>query len=105
MVVLHVLSNDKKQVDEIAQLLVKEKLILSAVIQENLNSIQRGKEGEIVNKNQILITGKTKALLFNSIDKLLREKYPLTMPELYSIPIVSMDWKQADQLINETAKV
>ena len=49
--------------------------------------------------------GKTKALLFNTIDELLREKYPNNMPTLFSIPIVHMDWEQADELVKETAKI
>ena len=49
--------------------------------------------------------GKTKALLFNVIDQLLKEKYPHKMPIIYSLPIVHMDWEQSKELVNEVVKV
>lgn len=49
--------------------------------------------------------GKTKALLFNTIDELLKEKYKDNMPVIYSLPIVNMDWEQSKNLVNDVAKV
>jgi uncharacterized protein involved in tolerance to divalent cations len=105
MVLLHVVTNDIQQANDIVVLLVEKKLILNALIQENVVLRRLDHKKEISSEKQILIMGKTKALLFNPIDRLLREKYGYNMPLLYSIPIVSMDFEQADQLIKETAAV
>jgi hypothetical protein len=94
-----------EQADEIVLFLMNKKLILNPLVQENIVLKKLGENKKLISEDQILITGKTKALLFNIIDKLLREKYPDTMPLLYSIPIVNMDWEQADELIKETAAV
>lgn len=104
MILIHIVTESKQQADEITEFLINEKLILNAFITEDL--FHRKKTGEeISNVKSVLIMGKTKALLFNTIDELLREKYPNNMPTLFSIPIVHMDWEQADELVKETAKV
>lgn len=105
MVLLHVVSNDIQQANEIIEFLVNKRLVLNALVQENVVLKKRGDQNKIESEKQILIMGKTKALLFNTIDKLLLEKYGSKMPILYSIPIVSMDFEQANELINETAAV
>ena len=105
MVLLHIVSNNAEQANDIIEFLVSKKLVLNALVQENVILKKRGEQESIVSEKQILIMGKTKALLFNTIDKLLREKYGSKMPILYSIPIVSMDFEQANELINQTAAV
>ena len=47
----------------------------------------------------------TKGLLFDKIDRRLRGLYKQNMPVLYSVPIVNMDWEQADLLKAQTAKI
>ncbi len=104
MILIHIITDSQQQADEISELLINEKLILSAFITEEI--IHRKKVNDVVTSfKNILLTGKTKALLFNSIDELLREKYPNNMPTLFSVPIVHMDWEQADELVKETAKI
>jgi len=104
MILIHIVTDSKQQADEVSELLINEKLILSAFITEEI--IHRKKVNDVVTSfKNILLTGKTKALLFNSIDELLREKYPNNMPTLFSVPIVHMDWEQADELVKETAKI
>jgi uncharacterized protein involved in tolerance to divalent cations len=105
MVLLHIIVEEMDQALEIADFLVKEKLILNAVILEKVIARQAGEDGSFQSQNQILIMGKTKALLFNSVDEQLRAKYPQNMPVLYSLPIVNMDWEQSNELIQRTAKV
>lgn len=41
---------------------------------------------------------KTKALLFNHINLLLKQKYIENMPVLYSLPVLNMEFEQANQL-------
>lgn len=99
MIYLRLSSTSKVQIEEIATLLLQKHLIIDVNVKENIerwNLIE-----EVIQKNEIfLLTGKTRANLFPSIDQLLREKYPKNMPEIYSIPIVHMDWEQVDQLQN-----
>lgn len=104
MILIHIVTDNKQQADEISELLINEKLILSAFVTEEI--IHKKKVNEtITSEKNILITGKTKALLFNAIDEFLRDKYPNNMPTLFSVPIVHMDWEQANELVKETAKI
>ncbi len=105
MILIHIVPQQNSAADEIVDLLVEKKLILNAMIHENIRIRQKSKEGKIENIRRTLVVGKTKALLFNIIDELLREKYGNEMPVLYSIPIVHMDWEQAEELMEETEKV
>ncbi|CAN5412056.1 hypothetical protein BH23BAC1_BH23BAC1_34010 [soil metagenome] len=105
MILLHIITNEKEQAIEIVDYLVKEKLILDAIIMENITGRKRVGKGNFKSMDQTLIIGKTKALLFNTVDEQLREKYKKNMPVLYSIPIVNMDWEQANDLIKGTAKI
>ena len=105
MVLLHIVSNDVKQANQIADFLVENKLVLNAVFVEQVRTRKRGDNGNLLTENQTLIIGKTKASWFNDIDKKLRDRYGDKMPELYSVPIVNMDWQQADELVNETVSI
>lgn len=105
MILIHILTENKQQAGEITDTLLRDQLVISAVWLKEAVTYQRGDNGKPVNMNQTLIMAKTKALLFNKIDSLLRQKYPERMPILYSVPILNMDWEQADQLMNETIKV
>ncbi len=105
MILLHIITNQESQAVEIADFLMERKLILDPIIQEKIKSREGTKDGKFKTVHKTMMLGKTKSLLFCEIDKKLREKYPDNMPLLYSIPIVDMDWEQADQLISETAKI
>lgn len=105
MVLLHIITNSRDQAIEIVDSLSEEKLMLHGVIIEKLSGRKKGQDGTYQDVEQILVMGQTKALLFNTIDEQLREKYRQDMPVLYSVPIVNMDWEQSRELINETLKV
>lgn len=100
MILLHIISDQEEQANEIVDFLIEENLILEAVLLEKVSV--RKKEGST---NQTLIMGKTKALLFNTIDSLLREKYKEKIPVIYSLPIVNMDWEQSKSLKEDIRKV
>lgn len=104
MIQLSVCSTDLSQIEEIAVLLLKERLIVSVRIYSEMRLLELEK-GEIKETKTFQLTGKTKALLFPAIDQKLRELYADNIPEIYSLAIVNMDWEQADKLISETAKV
>lgn len=105
MVLIHIVTNTEDQAIEITDLLIERKLILNALLIEKANMRKRLKDGTFETHPQTLVIGKTKGLLFNDIDLLLREKYGKEMPALYSIAIVNMDWDQADELMTETLKI
>lgn len=105
MILLHILTNSQSQAIEIADYLIDNKMILEAVIVEQVAIRKKNSSGQNEMVKQVLVMGKTKALLFNDIDLELRKKYPDNMPVIYSIAIVNMDWEQSKLLIDNTAKV
>ncbi len=102
MILIRICSKSEKKLSEIASLLLSEKLIIDVNLKSNAQRL------ELINnrltKSQLyVLTGKTKAVLFNSIDEILKKKYgERNMPELYSLAIVHMDWQQAANLKKET---
>ena len=102
MVLLHMIADTVEQANEIAKVLTEEKLVLSALIQPGGRLQTQGSEKV---ESRTLILAQTKGLLFNAIDEKLRKMYPKEMPVLYSVPIVNMDWEQADVLVAKTAKI
>jgi len=104
MIQLRVSSKSEKQILEIAELLIKEHYAIDLNILPNHKRLSL-ENGKIVTNELFLLTGKTKGLLFTSIDKLLNEKYPNDLPEIYSLPIVHMDWEQSKQLTEEIKSV
>lgn len=103
MILIHAVTGNYQQAQDIAAYWLSEKLVVDALISTASKMVCDG-NGQITKQPHYLITGKTKALLFDSIDKQLRKKYPLNLPEIYSVPIVHMDWEQASSLKERTAK-
>jgi len=97
------ISYDQNQIDAIAKQLLKERLIVSAKITV-VNEAMLIK-GQISKKEQYLLLAKTKALLFPVINKRLNETFPVNLPEIFSTPIVDMDWHQADKLVKRITKL
>lgn len=104
MILLNIFCKEKQQAIDIAHLLLDDRYILDANIIETTKISNKKNGVGYDTRNCFLLTGKTKALLFPTIDKILIEKYPINMPELFSVPIVNMDWEQAKTLISETIK-
>lgn len=105
MVLLHVITSEQKQASEILNLLLDEKLILEAIIHEQIVVAKKNNKGTLENETQTMIVAKTKALLFNKIETILRERYSNQIPVVYSTPIVDMDAQHSKELITKTAKV
>ena len=104
MILVHILTSNEQTGEEIADFLVEDRLITDAVL-TNGTKRTRDPSGKIISEPQILIRGKTKALLFDVIDKILREKYGNELPTIYSVPIVHMDWGQSNELREQTRQV
>lgn len=105
MILLHIISENEEQAIEVVDFLLEESLLLDAVCMEKIILRKKGDSGHPKSIPQTLIMGKTKALLFNTIDEILKDKYGANSPTIYSVPIVHMDWEQSKQLVNEITKV
>ncbi|WP_282048484.1 divalent cation tolerance protein CutA [Maribacter aquivivus] len=105
MILGYIIVNKKKQAKEIAQLLLAQNLIYSASISTKKVFSKNLKTGEIDYEKQTIIEGKTKALLFSTINEILRVTYRTNMPLFYAVPIIYMDEEQTQSLRNQTAKV
>jgi uncharacterized protein involved in tolerance to divalent cations len=103
MILLHIISDDEEQAIEIANFLIEKDIILDATLLEKV-SIRKKINNQIESMNKTLIMGKTKAILFDVINELLKEKYKENMLVIYSLPIVFMDWEESKELANEVAK-
>ncbi len=93
MILVHIITAKKAMAEEISDLLLLEKLLVDGIIR-SVNQRTLSTDSTIVNKKRWLLVGKTRANLFELIDKELRRLYPENLLTLYSVPIVHMDWKQ-----------
>lgn len=89
---------------QIAEVLLSENLVIDVNIKRHVE------RAEYVNDKMVLtpiflLTAKTKAVLFEAIDVLLNEMYPKNLPEVYALPIMQMDWKQAKSLTSDVRSV
>ena len=100
MVLLRVVSKDEKQIEQIAHMLLEKSLVIDVNMKRHLDRAEL-EEGVLRFVPVYLLTAKTKGLLFPTIDKLLNERFPDKLPEVYSLPIVHMDWAQSRHLSNE----
>ena len=103
MILLHIGSSDEKQAWEIVDFLESEKLIVDVVVMNGSSRIN--KTGDKKLQPHHLILGKTKALLFDKIDKAVKKKHQDNIPSIYSTPIVNMDWDQRIEIQEKTTKV
>lgn len=104
MIQINIITENIDKAIEIVDFLTINNLIIDTVIAKDV-IIRKNKDNLMTSKDRVLIIGKTKSLLFDTIDNMLRKKYSLAMPIIYSTPIVQMDWEQANELVKNTAKV
>lgn len=102
MILVHIITNGKKQALDIVQMLTEQKLMLHAIISKKTVYEY---DHELLKKKQFLIIGQTKGLLFKKINEQLRIAYSHKMPLLYSVPIIYMDDEQTELIREFTAKV
>lgn len=104
MIQLVIASKSDKQLEEIAEYLLTNHLVISVDFHKNIRRVEF-ENGKLTRYNIHFITGKTKSLLFKEIDLKLREKYYDNIPEIFSHPIINMDWELADKLKSEIEKI
>lgn len=100
MIFLRIVSKSELQIEEIAKVLLEEKLAIDVNIKRHIERAELVNEA-IVFSQVYLLTAKTRALLFDSIDSILNELYPTSKPEVYGLPIMEMDWKKAESVTQE----
>lgn len=105
MILAHIISKNKAQALKIMSILLEKKLLLHGALSKK--TVYRYNEGQLrmEKEKHTLIIGKTKALLFPTINKELKDHFSENMPMLYAIPIVYMDEELAGILRISTAKV
>jgi uncharacterized protein involved in tolerance to divalent cations len=104
MILMHIIATSAEQAEKITEILLQEKLVISTSVVDSIKN-KKIVNNEIVTSEEYLILTKTKAALFDAIDKKIRNIFPDNVPLMYSIPIVNMDWKQAEVLVNHTYKL
>jgi len=104
MIQLIIASKSEKQLDDIAEYLLKNHLVISIDFHQNILR-KEFENGKINNYAIHYIAGKTKSLLFNEIDLRVRNKYKDNIPEIFSHPIINMDWDLANKLKSEIEKI
>ena len=105
MVLVHIICKHQKHSDEVVNFLLKNNLVLDAWVSEKTVYVNHKYQDSTWKRRKIIIMCKTKALLFNTINEALIEKYSHNMPELYCVPIIYMDPDQALRLRQGTVMV
>lgn len=100
MIFLRIVSSNELQIEQVALLLLAEKLVIDVNIKRHIERAQLV-QGKLECTRVFLMTAKTRAALFTTIVKLINKEYKNQMPEVYALPIVEMDWNQADQIRKE----
>ncbi len=104
MILLNIASENLQTIEKIATLLLTQKLAVDINLKVNVNRLNLV-DDKIEKKPIYIITAKTKALLFNRIEELIKSTFKDQTPELFSLPITTMEIKQAEEIINNTQKV
>jgi uncharacterized protein involved in tolerance to divalent cations len=105
MILAHIIAKNKKQALQIIAVLLEKKLLLHAAISKKTVFKNIDNQLQLKKQKQTLIIGKTKGLLFNSINQELKNRFSENMPMLYAVPIIYMDEEIATILRSSTAKV
>ncbi len=97
MIQVHIITKELEQVREITELLIDRRLITGVTLIDTVSSFKNDKD-EIETGLTNLLIGRTRAVLFSTIEKVLKEKYGDDMPLIYGMPIVNMDLGHMEKL-------
>ena len=104
MILLKISSKDEQTIIKTAEILLKEQFAIDINISSNEKRFEL-LNSDIKSTNMYILTAKTKALLFSKITNRLKETFPINLPEIFSLPITTMETEQAENVINNTQKV
>ena len=98
MIVLHILAHDETQAHDLSEVLLRERLWIDPFIEGEGITLYHD-SGVMNEARKVKIHGKTRAALFDQVQRRIRELYPYQIPDVYAVPIVSMNWEDSEQLI------
>lgn len=104
MILLNIASENEQTIEKIAELLLTQKLATDINLKVNVKRLLLV-DNKIQKQPIYILTAKTKALLFNRIEELIKSTFKEQTPELFSLPITTMEIKQAEEIIQNTQKV
>lgn len=104
MMLLNVMTTTASQAREIALDLLENKLIAQATIGEK-EVFEANDQHELMSSQRFVVKGISKALLFDKINKLLRNKYKESMPTLFAEPLIYIDSEQNESFLERIVKV
>ena len=89
-------ADSRKTLEKIADVLVEEKLAACAQITEKIKSVYKWK-GKTEKADEYMCLIKTKASLYNAVEKKIKELHNYDVPEIIALPIVAgsaeyFDW-------------
>ena len=105
MIFLRISSKSEEKINKIVELLLKEKLAINLNIKRGVDRVVDYKKDQVVTVPICVLTGKTKGLLFPLIEKRIEKEFSDEMPEIFSLPIIHMDWNQSIQLSQDLMPV
>lgn len=105
MIVIHIITKKEEQLNQIAEWLIKEKLVHGGVDIDYQDTFVINEKEELVRTTTYKLQARTKGLLFNLIEAGLRSNFHEDTPYLYSTPIVNMDRIQSKELTDSTLKI
>lgn len=107
MILVHIITQSRSQALEIVDMLLEKNLLFNAMLSRKKVYQKETSHGGLKGTINTLIIGKTRALLFNSINTLLNDTYSVTdqMPSIYCLPIVYADSKSSKELLEQTLDV
>jgi periplasmic divalent cation tolerance protein len=86
ILIVFVTVGNEEEAIKIGRTLVEEKLIACANMVPGIRSIYRWK-GEIYDERELLLVMKTRASLFDALEKRVRELHSYEVPEIVGFPI------------------
>ncbi|MFC4634358.1 hypothetical protein ACFO3O_10600 [Dokdonia ponticola] len=104
MMLLNVVAHNAAQAKEIAVYLLENKFITQASIGEK-EMYELNENHELQGAKQFIIKGISKALLFDTINKKIRDKYSKQMPTLFAEPLIYIDSEQNKEFLDRIVKV
>jgi uncharacterized protein involved in tolerance to divalent cations len=104
MILLKISSKDEQIIIKTAETLIKGQFALDINISSNEKRFALS-NSEIKVTPIFILTAKTKALLFSKIINHLKEIFGENLPEIFSLPITTMEIEQAENVIKNTLKV
>lgn len=98
--VLQMIAQEKNLLEEIAEGLLTNRLIVNAMISEAIIYKTISDNDQIITSSQYTLKGISKSLLFKNINTWLVQKYGAQTPLLYSEPIIMIDPDQTEQILS-----